>query len=166
MRKRITKEIKIKFANSFLKYENGFRALDDAGLPKDLEILQKLLSDNFLNSYLEKYAELIPLAEGTTKSAHLAKLQELFEMATGKKESIVLKKTKNDIVPKKMKVINFGAAAKISDTIQKLSGWEEQGDSNIVVDLELGETTKEKEEISTEEREIKTYQHFKSEGLL
>ena len=167
MRKRITKEIKIKFANSFLQHENGFKALVDAGLPKNLELLQKLLLDKYINNYFEKYAELIQIAEGTTKEAHLAKLQELFKIATGEKEGIVLKKVQNDIVTKKIKSINFGAAAKISDTIQKLSGWDEQGDSNIVVDLELGETEVE-EEISTssKDREIKTYQHFKSEGLL
>lgn len=167
--RRIKKAEKIKFANSFIKFEDGFRALREAGLPEDLQVLQQLLSDKFVNEYADKCYDLIEIAEGTTKAAHLAKLQELFEKAIGKIKTTTTKITVQGKVVKTTDYnIDYSAAAKLSDSIQKLAGWgSDTGDRNIDIDLQLGEAGEQDEQLEKEEeRENKTFQHFRKEGLL
>lgn len=167
--RRIKKAEKIKFANSFIKFEDGFRALREAGLPEDLQVLQQLLSDKFVNEYADKCYGLIEIAEGTTKAAHLAKLQELFEKAIGKIKTTTTKITVQGKVVKTTDYnIDYSAAAKLSDSIQKLAGWgSDTGDRNIDIDLQLGEAGEQDEQLEKEEeRENKTFQHFRKEGLL
>lgn len=167
--RRIKKAEKIKFANSFIKFEDGFRALKEAGLPEDLEVLQSLLNDKFVNEYADKYVDLLEVAEGTTKAAHLAKLQELFEKSIGNIKTTITKVTaKGEVVKNTDYHIDYTAAAKLSESIQKLAGWgSDTSDRNIDIDLQLGDTGKagdtgEREE----ERESKTFNHFRKEGLL
>lgn len=166
--RRIKKAEKIKFANSFIKFEDGFRALKDAGLPEDLEVLQALLNDKFINDYVDKCYDLIEIAEGKTKTAHLAKLHELFEKSIGKLETTLTKVTaKGEVIKDTDYHIDYTAAAKLSENIQKLAGWgSDTGDRNIDIDLQLGDTEAGEETEREEERENKTFQHFRKEGLL
>lgn len=166
--RRIKKAEKIKFANSFIKFEDGFRALKDAGLPEDLEVLQSLLNDKFVNEYADKYVDLLEVAEGTTKAAHLAKLHELFEKSIGNLETTLTKVTaKGEVIKDTDYHIDYTAAAKLSENIQRLAGWgSDTGDRNIDIDLQLGDTEAGEETEREEERENKTFQHFRKEGLL
>lgn len=166
--RRIKKAEKIKFANSFIKFEDGFRALKDAGLPEDLEVLQALLSDKFVNDYADKCYDLIEIAEGKTKTAHLAKLHELFEKSIGNLETTLTKVTaKGEVIKDTDYHIDYTAAAKLSENIQRLAGWgSDTGDRNIDIDLQLGDTEAGEETEREEERENKTFQHFRKEGLL
>lgn len=166
--RRIKKAEKIKFANSFIKFEDGFRALKDAGLPEDLEVLQALLSDKFVNDYADKCYDLIEIAEGKTKTAHLAKLHELFEKSIGNIKTTITKVTaKGEVIKDTDYHIDYTAAAKLSENIQRLAGWgSDTGDRNIDIDLQLGDTEAGEETEREEERENKTFHHFRKEGLL
>lgn len=149
---RISKEEKINFAVAFAETGNGFRALESAGLPKDYDILYKLATDKQIEKFIDKYAELVELAKGRTREAHIAKLEEMFDEVA---ESAPLKK-------------NYHAAARLSERIEKLKGWDKTGANSIIdIDLQLGtdSPTLEHEE-TEEEQEEKVLNHFRKDGLL
>lgn len=149
---RISKEEKINFAVAFAETGNGFRALESAGLPRDYDILYKLATDKQIEKFIDKYAELVELAKGRTREAHIAKLEEMFDEVA---ESAPLKK-------------NYHAAARLSERIEKLKGWDKTGTNSIIdIDLQLGtdSPTLEHEE-TEEEQEEKVLNHFRKDGLL
>lgn len=171
-KQRLTKELKIKFSNAFMETADGFKALKEIGESENFELLHKILTDKFVNNYIEKYSELLEVARGKTKEAHIAKVEKLFNQASGNEESTIFKFTKDGkVVEKTGNFINYAGAAKLSDELYKLKNWEKDGDgNNIVVDLELGkiadENIKSAEIETPEERDEKTLNHFKAEGLL
>lgn len=152
---KIKKEQKIIFAECFMEYADGIMALEAAGLSVDYATLYKLLNDNFVNNYIEEYQELAEIFKAKTKDAHIAKLEKLFEEITR--------------YPGADK--NYNAAARLSERLEKLKGWDKQENGDkIIVDLKLSKDTDNKAEpISLETsdtRENKVLNHFKKEGLL
>lgn len=143
---RITKKQKIIFANSFYLTQDGRHALETAGIETTLDNLQKLLSDEIIIEYIEKYSDVIELLEGTTKEAHTAKLEQLFNLEVERKKSI--------------------SAVKLSERIEKLKGWdkEETDRANIEIDLQLGDN-KETEE-TEKERTERVSRFLKVDGVL
>ena len=148
---KITKQNKIDFANSFMQTNNGLKSLEFAGLPQNYDTLFKLLNDNFVNDYIEKYSELAEIYEGNSKDGHIADLEKLFKSAVATK--------------------NFQAVSRLSERIEKLKGWDKtETNGELIVDLKLGgDTTDIRKSIDLEPsdiRENKVLEHFKKEGLL
>ena len=143
---RIRKEQKIIFANAFYLTQDGKKALELAGLPNDLDTLQKLLTDKSLAKYLENYGEFIEILEGRTKDAHINKLESLFDIECQRKKSL--------------------QAVRLSERIEKLKGWDKEDidRSNITIDLQLGTDTAEGEE--EQERTSKVERYLKLDGVL
>ncbi len=150
---KISKEEKINFAVAFAETGNGFRALEYAGLPRDYDILFKLTTDKQIEKFIDKYAELVELAKGRTREAHIAKLEEMFDEVAEAPES-----------EKK----NYHAAARLSERIEKLKGWDKTGANNMIeIDLQLGADKPIMEHEETqEEQEEKVLNHFRKDGLL
>lgn len=161
---RLTKALKIQFANEFIKSENGFKALENIGLEKDLELLQKLLSDDFVNNYIDKYEDLIEIAEGQTKNAHVKKLQELFKIAAGEQPYTSTKEIDGEKIAVKTRNIDNLGVVRLSNQIASLVGWDEQQAHEIDIDLQLGIT--QEDTPKEEEREKQVEDHFKKAGLL
>lgn len=167
---KITKDVKRKFANAFMEHGAGFKALTITGLPEDFDILFKLLSDDYVNDYVEKYAEVAEVALGNARDAHIAQLEKVFKQVTGETESTVFKFTKDgEFVSKTGKFVRPTEAARLSERIEKMKGWDKTSGQDIIdIDLQLGEEIKENAG-STEEqekRDIKVQEHFKRAGLL
>lgn len=143
---RITKKQKIIFANSFYLTQDGRYALKTAGINVSLDNLQKLLSDEIIIKYIDKYSDIIELLEGTTKEAHTAKLEQLFNLEVERKKSV--------------------SAVKLSERIEKLKGWdrEERDRANIEIDLQLGDNKETKE--TEEERTERVSRFLKVDGVL
>lgn len=148
---KISKEQKIKFAVAFAETGNGFHAMECAGLPKDYDTFFKLATDKQIEKFIDKYAELVELAKGRTKEAHIAKLEMMF-----------------DEVAESLENKNYHAAARLSERIEKLKGWDKQGTGNMIeIDLRLGDDKPVSEQEETqEEQEEKVFNHFKKDGLL
>lgn len=169
---KIAKQRKIEFANAFMQTSNGLLSLELAGLPKNYETLRKLLNDNFINSYIEENMELAEIYRGNSRDAHIAKLEKLFDETTGTTESTIYKFTKDGFLEtRKGFFTSPSEAAKLSERIEKLKGWDKQGqNNNIVVDLKLSKdtdpTAKAVELEEGQDRENKVLEHFKKEGLL
>lgn len=170
-KKRLTKEQKQKFANAFLICQDGLTALKSAGLEENIPTMQQLVTDKWIEKYIDENIEAVQYILGKTKIGHVARLQALFDMATGRKQSKVWKFTKDgDYVEKEGNFINYSAAAALSDRISKLEDWEALGENvEVTVDLKITEDTyksEEEAEKATETRDSKVEQHFKQEGLL
>lgn len=169
---KITKQAKIDFADAFMETSDGFLSLTVAELPANYETLFKMLNDDFVNSYIEKYEELAEIYKGKSKAAHIAKLEKLFDETTGSKDSTVYKFDKDGFLRTKTgKFTSPSEAAKLSERIEKLKGWDKQESGNeIIVDLKLSKDidsdAKAVELESSEDREDKVLRHFKKEGLL
>lgn len=157
---RITKEQKIIFANSFYIYQDGFRALEAAKIPKSLDNLQKLLSDKRLAKYLDKYSDVLEILEGRTKEAHIAKLEELFDKAAGKKAINDWDKKKDQ-----QRKINYKAAVSLSERIEAMKDWGRTG-NDIEVELNLGSSMSHEIEETEEERDLKVEAHLRKEGVM
>ncbi len=161
MDRKITKEQKIIFANVFYLSQDGYRALEAAKIPKSLDNLQKLLSDKSLSKYIDKYSEIMEIMEGRTKEAHVAKLEELFDKAAGKKPLNEWAKKKDQI-----KKIDFKAAVSLSERIEAIKDWGRVG-NDIEVELNLGSTMADTEVTETgEERDLKVEAHLRKEGVM
>lgn len=143
---RIRKEQKIIFANAFYLTQDGKKALELAGLPNDLDTLQKLLTDESLAKYLENYGEFIEILEARTKDAHINKLEDLFDIECQRKKSL--------------------QAVRLSERIEKLKGWDKEDidRSNIQIDLQLGGQLENKE--TEEERADKVERYLKLDGVI
>lgn len=182
-KKRLTKEQKQKFANAFLICQDGLQSLIAAGLEdtipsenfvpteESILLMQELVTDKYIEKYIDKHIESVQFLLGKTKVGHVARLQALFDMATGRKKSKVWKFTKDgEYVEQEGNFINYAAAAAISDRISKLEDWDTLGENvEVVVDLKITDDTyksNEEAEKATEARDNKVEQHFKEEGLL
>lgn len=169
---KIAKQSKIEFANMFMQTNDGLLSLKFAGLPENYETLRKLLNDNFVNSYIDENIELAEIYRGNSRDAHIAKLEKLFDETTGTAESTIYKFTKDGFLEtRKGFFTSPSEAAKLSERIEKLKGWDKQGqNNNIVVDLKLSKDVDgDREPVNLEEgqdRESKVLNHFKKEGLL
>ncbi|WP_461811348.1 hypothetical protein [Faecalimonas sp.] len=157
---RITKEQKIIFANVFYLSQDGYKALEAAKIPKSLDNLQKLLSDKSLSKYIDKYSEVMEIMEGRTKEAHIAKLEELFDKAAGKKPL-------NDWDSKKdqVKKIDFKAAVSLSERIESIKDWGRTG-NDIEIELELGSNMNDAITETEEKRDSKVEAHLRKEGVM
>lgn len=149
---KLTKQDKILFAVNFAETGDGFKAMELAGLDKDYDLLFKLATDDKIAKLLDKYSELVELAKGRTREAHIAKLEEMFD----------------EVVGYEGKNKNYHAAARLSERIEKLKGWDKSGANNIIdIDLQLGlDTPNMEHEETEEEQEEKVLNHFKKDGLL
>ena len=169
---KIAKQRKIAFSNMFMQTNDGLLSLKFAGLPENYETLRKLLNDDFVNNYIEENIELAEIYRGNTRDAHIAKLEKLFDETTGTAESTIYKFDKDGFLNmKKGFFTSPSEAAKLSERIEKLKGWDKQGQNdNIVVDLKLSKdtdpTAKAVELEEEQDRENKVLEHFKKEGLL
>lgn len=143
---RITKKQKTIFANAFYLSQDGKKALELAGLKPSIENLQKLLSDETLADYIDKYSEYIEFFEGRTKDAHVNKLEDLFDMEVNRKKSL--------------------QAVRLSERIEKLKGWDKESTdrTNIQIDLQLGDNQPNKE--TEAERTEKVERFLKMDGVL
>lgn len=171
MSQKLTKEQKEKFANAFMICQDGLEALKAAGLEDSIPLMQQLVTDKWIEKYIDKNIEAVLYILGRTKAGHVARLQTLFDMSTGRKKSKVWKFTKDgDYVEKEDNFVNYAAAVAISDRISKLEDWEALGeDVEVTVDLKITDDTyksDEEAEKATEARDSKVEQHFKEEGLL
>lgn len=168
--RKIRKEQKIQFAISFMEQGGGFKALENAGLPQDYDLLFKLLNDDFVNDYIEKYVDLVEIAKGNAKEAHIAALEKVFKQTTGEEESTIFKFTRDgDFVQRTGKFVRPADASRLSERIEKMKGWDKTAGKNFIdVDLQLGinEVSTLEEEETAEERDEKVFNHFKSEALL
>ena len=169
---KIAKQRKIAFSNMFMQTNDGLLSLKFAGLPENYETLRKLLNDDFVNNYIEENIELAEIYRGNTRDAHIAKLEKLFDETTGTAESTIYKFTKDGFLEtRKGFFTSPSEAAKLSERIEKLKGWDKQGNNNnIIVDLKLSKDVDgEREPVTLEEgqdREDKVLNHFRKEGLL
>lgn len=171
MSQKLTKEQKEKFANAFMICQDGLEALKAAGLENSIPLMQQLVTDKWIEKYIDKNIEAVLYILGRTKAGHVARLQKLFDKATGREKMKIGKFTsKGKYVEKEDFFINFSAAVAISDRISKLEDWEALGeDVEVTVDLKITDDTyksDEEAEKATETRDDKVEQHFKEEGLL
>lgn len=146
---RIKKEQKRIFVNTFYLTNDGYRALEAAGIEKSLKNLQKLLTDESLAKYLDDYAETIDIAEARTKEAHVRMLEELFKDAVKRKD--------------------YKAVAAFSDRISKLSNWENTGGNELEIDLKISDDlhdTEEEREAKQAARDEQVKHHLQKDGLL
>lgn len=169
---KIAKQRKIAFSNMFMQTNDGLLSLKFAGLPENYETLRKLLNDDFVNNYIEENIELAEIYRGNTRDAHIAKLEKLFDETTGTAESTIYKFTKDGFLEtRKGFFTSPSEAAKLSERIEKLKGWDKQGNNdNIIVDLKLSKDVDGERELVTleegQDREDKVLNHFRKEGLL
>ena len=156
---RFTREQKIIFANHFYITQDGRKSLEVAGIDPSVENLQKLLSDKSLASYLDKYSEVLEVMQARTKEAHTARLEELFDKATGKKAI-------NDWEEKdvQIKKINYNAAIRLSERLETLKEWGST-ENNVDVVLELGTLENQQQETEAE-REEEVERALKKDGVL
>lgn len=158
---RFTKEQKIIFANTFYITQDGYKALEQAGIEPSLDNLQKLLSDKSLGKYIDKYSEVLEVMTARTKEAHIARIEELFDKATGK--SVMNDWEKDEDY--RIKKINFGAAIRLSERLEVLKDWTHSG-NNIDVDLNLGTSFNTEEHEEQEERDNRVEAHFKKDNVI
>ena len=163
----ITKQQKKRFAIEFMICQNGLEALERSGLPRELSLFIKLCNDDYVAGIIDEFGEYIEAAAGTSKQAHIAKLEKLFNQAAGLEDTKVFKFTsKGGFVEQEGKFISYSGAAKLSEQLIALKDWDSTGSGEIEVDLKLGESTEDKQVETEEERDKRVLEHFKSEGLL
>lgn len=164
---KLTREIKRQFANAFMKTGAGFEALKMCELPEDYGILYKLLNDDYVNEYVTNNMELVEIATGKTREAHVAALEKLFRIATGTEEAEEIKIVNGTKTTVKTKSLSISEATRVSERIEKLKGWDKQSPENqIDIDLQLGIEAQETSIEPEEQRDNKVADHFKKAGLI
>lgn len=164
---KLTREIKRQFANAFMQTGAGFEALKMCGLPEDYKVLYKLLNDDYINEYVTENMELVEIATGETREAHIATLEKLFRIATGTEEAETIRIVNGEKTIVKAKSFSISDATRVSERIEKLKGWDKQSPENqIDIDLQLGIESQEASIEPEEARDDKVANHFKKAGLI
>lgn len=170
--KKLTKEQKKLFADSFLICQDGMKALKAAGLEESIPMMQYVVLDEEIGEYVDRYKETVDLIQGRTKAGHTAKLEKLFKIATGEEEQETVTYDENGkAIVFKTRAIHFAAAGSLSDRIVKLREWDKVGDNvKIEVDLQIDDNLYKPDDEDLEEqeqeRDTKVENHLKAEGLL
>lgn len=169
---RLSKEQKQKFADAFMICRNGKKAMESAGIEWDIKTMQSLLLDKKLTEYIDKNIETVQYMLGRTKDGHLAKLEKLFDQATGMKKSKITSFTKDGhYVECEGYYTDYKGASMLSKRIGELQDWETtDGNNQIEIDLKISdELFKSDEEAQQSERssnDEKVLNHLKAEGVL
>lgn len=174
---RITKEQRQKFADAFIICQNGKRAMEAAGIEFEVGKMQKLMMDRKLADYIDRNVQTVQYMLGRTKEGHIAKLERLFDMATGTEKSKQVNFTKTgQFVEVEGYFTDYKGATALSKRLAELLDWElsEDGNNNIVVDLQISDSlfkTDEEAELEeakkqSNERDNKVLNHLKAEGIL
>lgn len=169
---RISKKKKQMFANAFMICQNGKKAMEAAGIEWDIETMQTLMLDRELAEYIDKNIDTVHYMLGRTKAGHLAKLEDLFDKATGLKKSKVTGFTKDGrYVEHEGFYTDYKGATALSKRIGELQDWETtDGNNQIDIDLKISDdlfkTDEEAEQSESVPRDERVLNHLKSEGVL
>lgn len=169
---RISKKKKQMFADAFMICQNGKKAMEAAGIEWDIETMQTLMLDRELAEYIDGNIETVQYMLGRTKAGHLAKLEDLFDKATGMKKSKITGFTKDGhYVEHEGFYTDYRGASTLSKRIGELQDWEvTDGNNQIDIDLKISDDLFKSDNEAIEQenntRDERVLNHLKSEGVL